>query len=295
MKILIVDDDPASRAILRTILEEAGYTVDEAVDGVGALRRLAETTVHCIITDILMPNMDGYRLCYEIRNNPRFSQLPVIVYTATYTAADDERLAGELGADRFIRKPAVTGAIVAVLRAVLSGERTPRPYSKSRMEQIISMKLYSEQLVKKLAHKSLALEHEVTALHESEQQIQQIFDSVNDALFVMSMDEQGWPGRLLQVNEVACFLLGYTREELLERSVRDFDPPEEAASFRQLAERLQIDKRMVVERTLVVRGGRRIATEISIRTFENQGKKLAIATVRDISERKRAEAEQALK
>jgi len=287
MNILVVDDDSASRTILRTVLEEAGYTVDEAVDGVEALRRLAEATVHCIITDILMPNMDGYRLCFEIRNNPRFSQLPVIVYTATYTAADDERLAGELGADCFIRKPAVTGVIVSALRTLMTGGRTPRPYSKGRMEQIISMRLYSEQLVKKLAHKSLLLERQVTALQESEEQIQHIFDSINDALLVMSIDEQGWPGRLLQVNDVACFLLGYTREELLERSVHDFDPPEEEASFRQLAERLRIDKRMVVERTLVARGGRRVATEISIRIFEFRGKKMAIAAVRDLTDRKR--------
>lgn len=56
MNILIVDDDPPSRAILRDVLEGAGYAVDEAADGVEALRRLAETTVHCIITDILMPS-----------------------------------------------------------------------------------------------------------------------------------------------------------------------------------------------------------------------------------------------
>lgn len=288
MNILIVDDDAASRTILRDVLEGAGYTVDEAADGVEALRRLAETTVHCVITDILMPNMDGYRLCYEIRNSPQLSQLPVIVHTATYTAAGDEKLASELGADRFIRKPAVTGVIASAVRAVLTGERIPQPYSKGGVERIESMQHYSRQLVNKLEHKNLELERQAAALRESEQRIQQIFESVNDALFVMSIDGQGHPGRLLQVNEVACFMLGYTREEMLVRSVRDFDLPEEEASFRQLADRLQIDKRMVVERTLLARGGRRIATEISIRTFESRGEKMAIAAVRDITERLQA-------
>lgn len=288
MNILIVDDDAANRTILRAVLEEAGYAVEEAPDGVEALRRLADTTFNCVITDILMPNMDGYRLCFEIRNSPRLSQLPLIVYTATYTAAGDEKLASELGADRFIRKPAMTGVIASAVRAVLAGQRVSRPYRKGGVEQLASMQQYSQQLVNKLEHKNLELERQTAALRESEQRIQQIFDSINDALFVMGMDEEGRPGRLLQVNEVACFLLGYTREELLVRSVGDFDLPGEEASFRQLADRLQVDKRMVVERTLVARGGRRIVTEISIRTFESRGVKMAIATVRDIAERRRA-------
>jgi len=287
MNILVVDDGEPSRTILRGVMEAAGYTVDEAADGVEALRRLTETTVHCVITDILMPNMDGYQLCYEIRNNPLFSQLPVIIYTATYTAKEDERLANELGADRFMRKPALFGDLVSAVRAVLSGDRVPRPYFKSGAERISLMQHYSRQLVKKLEHKNLELVRQANALRESEQRIQQIFESVNDALFVMRMDEDGRPGRLVQVNEVACFLLGYTRQELLVRSIRDFDLPSEGASFLLLADRLRIDKRMLVERTLVARGGREIATEISVRTFERDGATLAIAAVRDISGRQR--------
>src|ERR1700722_18471938 len=93
MNIVIVDDVPINRKLLRACFEADGHTTLEASDGVDALQMLACETVDAVLSDILMPRMDGYRLCHEIRSNERLRDLPIVIYTATYTSPGDEQLA----------------------------------------------------------------------------------------------------------------------------------------------------------------------------------------------------------
>ena len=86
MNILIVDDIETNRKLLRVTLEEEGHTTLEASDGVEALQILDRETVDAIISDILMPNMDGFRLCHELRQRDSLKHLPLIIYTSTYTS-----------------------------------------------------------------------------------------------------------------------------------------------------------------------------------------------------------------
>src|SRR6185503_21300188 len=125
--ILIVDDCPANRKLLRAVLEAEGLNTLEAADGVEALAALDREPIDAIISDILMPNMDGYRLCYEVRANKRFCHLPFIVYTTTYTSPSDEKTGLDLGADKFLRKPAQAREIVAAFRALKERPRPVRP------------------------------------------------------------------------------------------------------------------------------------------------------------------------
>ena len=96
MKILIVDDAPANLKLLRALLEAENFAVVEAADGQQALASLERDGVDAIISDILMPRMDGYRLCQEVRKDPRWKALPFIFYTATYTSPSDEKLCYDL-------------------------------------------------------------------------------------------------------------------------------------------------------------------------------------------------------
>jgi CheY-like chemotaxis protein len=103
MKVLIVDDIETNRMLLRVALKAEGYTTFEAADGIEALKILAHETVEVVLTDILMPRMDGYRLCHEIRTNDRLRDLPIVIYTSTYTSPSDEKLALGLGANRYLK------------------------------------------------------------------------------------------------------------------------------------------------------------------------------------------------
>ena len=90
---------------MRVTLEAASHTTLEAADGIEALEILDREKVDAVVSDILMPRMDGYRLCHEIRSNERLCTLPVIIYTGTYTTPGDRKLAFDLG-DKYLTKPA---------------------------------------------------------------------------------------------------------------------------------------------------------------------------------------------
>src|ERR1700692_2732675 len=105
MRILIVDDIDINRMVLRVAFEAEGHTTLEATDGIGALQILDHEKVDAVLSDILMPRMDGYRLCHEIRTNIRLRDLPFVIYTSTYTSLSDEKLAHSVGADKYLKKP----------------------------------------------------------------------------------------------------------------------------------------------------------------------------------------------
>ena len=90
MNVLIVDDDAMSRKVLRAILTAEGHTAVGGEDGLSALQTLEQGKVDAGISDILVPRMDGFRLCYEMRNPPTFNSLSFIAYTSTYTSPSGE-------------------------------------------------------------------------------------------------------------------------------------------------------------------------------------------------------------
>ena len=103
-KILIADDVPASRELIGTILDEAGYNVIEASNGSEALNKARELTPDLILLDLHMPLMDGYGVVGALRADPRFSMTPVVALTASAMQGDRER-ALSAGFTAYIAKP----------------------------------------------------------------------------------------------------------------------------------------------------------------------------------------------
>jgi CheY-like chemotaxis protein/nitrogen-specific signal transduction histidine kinase len=155
--VLIVDDEAMNRKLLRAILEAANYTVLEAGDGVEALALLEEKGADAIISDILMPRMDGYRLCNEIRSRERFRNLPLIFYSSTYISATDEERSLEVGADLYLKKPISSAEILKALRDLTTTPRTPRKPVVKWDDQVV-LKEYNQALVNKLEDKCAELE-----------------------------------------------------------------------------------------------------------------------------------------
>jgi CheY-like chemotaxis protein len=116
MFLLIVDNSPVNLRLLRAQLEEEGHEIAEAANGVEALLVLEHMHMDAVISDILMPAMDGYRLCYEIRQSAtRNAGVAIVLYTATYSSESDRQLAETMGADQYLFKPASTCAILAAV------------------------------------------------------------------------------------------------------------------------------------------------------------------------------------
>ncbi|TMA85070.1 MAG: GAF domain-containing protein, partial [Deltaproteobacteria bacterium] len=165
LRVLITDDNTINRKLLRVVLEAENQVVLEADNGISALQLLEQTQVDAIISDILMPEMDGYRLCYEIRKNPKLRTLPFIVYTASYTSPSDEKVALQFGVDKFLRKPASSEEIVKSLHEVLASAKLRARDDVQIPEEAEAMREYNQVLVRKLedtivdlseANKSLA-------------------------------------------------------------------------------------------------------------------------------------------
>ena len=80
--VLLAEDDPALRRYLQVVLERAGYRVVSAADGLEAMKFLLSATVDIVVTDAVMPNLDGYQLCRFMRNSKHLSHLPIILLSA---------------------------------------------------------------------------------------------------------------------------------------------------------------------------------------------------------------------
>jgi two-component system chemotaxis sensor kinase CheA len=102
--ILLVEDSALVRAMEKRILEDAGYEVVAAVDGVDALNALGRRSFAAVVSDINMPNMDGLTLTARIRQESRYKDLPVILVTSL-DSDDDKRRGLEVGANAYIPKP----------------------------------------------------------------------------------------------------------------------------------------------------------------------------------------------
>ena len=165
-RILIVDDKEDNLYYLSALLSGHGYEVETAHHGAEALVRARQLTPALIISDLLMPIMDGYTLLRHWRADPGLHDVPFIVYTATYTRPEDEALAMTLGADDFILKPTepedFLGRVRAALVKVARG-RTPDPTPPPNEGQL---ELYSRTLIRKLEEKSLQLQDMNQALQQ---------------------------------------------------------------------------------------------------------------------------------
>jgi two-component system chemotaxis sensor kinase CheA len=119
--VLVVDDALTVRELQRSILARAGYQVRVARDGVEALSSLAEQPADLVMTDIEMPNMDGFALTEAIRANPALSNIPVLILTSRSSDADHRR-GLEVGADGYIVKSGFDErSLVAAAERLLGG------------------------------------------------------------------------------------------------------------------------------------------------------------------------------
>jgi CheY-like chemotaxis protein len=120
-KILVVDDDSTSRRLMSHILNREGYDVATASDGVEALELMADDPAEILITDRMMPNMDGVELLKAVRQSPIYGHIPVIIVTANSDARDQPE-AEAAGATAFLTKPVGSTELLAtVQRALLLG------------------------------------------------------------------------------------------------------------------------------------------------------------------------------
>ena len=204
-KVLVVDDKEENLYLLKVVFEGNGFEVTQAKNGTEALETANANLPDIVISDILMPGMDGFSLCRQWKTDDKFKNIPFIFYTATYTDTRDEEFALSLGAERFIRKPAEPNELVQAIRDVLAQKQNKEEPGKPQPaieQESVYFKKYNEALIRKMEDKMLELERVNQRL---------------SALFLASVDltsmmpEQDFVSNILNkvVNVLDSYLVNY--------------------------------------------------------------------------------------
>lgn len=288
MNLLIVDDCETNLKLLRAQLEAEGHSVAEAGNGVEALQILERERVDGVISDVLMPQMDGYRLCLEIRKNERHRGIPIVLYTATYNSAADRRLAESAGADGFIVKPAPTQIILDALQAATHHPRSNGVGNAADEIESPVLKQYNETLVRKLEKKCLDLDRVCAELAQIEARLSGVVEGSMDG--IIAIDEEQ---KIVMFNPAAGRIFGCAPAAAIGRPLNDFIP-------RKFHEAHTADIHAFAHAPLSVQhmGGRNVwglradgtefPVEVSISKLETSKGKLHTAFIRDITERQRS-------
>ncbi|MCD6554898.1 MAG: response regulator [Anaerolineae bacterium] len=147
-KILYVEDNLANRLLVKRVLEAAGHTVLEAVDGLEGIRVAQESTPDLILMDINIPGMDGYEVTTRLKSIPELKDIPIVALTAKVMAGDRE-MALTAGCDGYIPKPIDVDLLPTQVDEFLGGKREEVPAAQER----VYLRQYSQQLVDRLESK----------------------------------------------------------------------------------------------------------------------------------------------
>ena len=289
MKVLVVDDEPINRDVLAAGLRGQGHEVLTAGDGVEALESLRTKPVDAVIADILMPRMDGYRLCREVRRSPSLRHLPFIFCSATFTEPEDEQLCFDVGGDRVVPKPAAPEEIAVALeesarRALHRDARSEAPGPEALLQN------YSERLVRKLEQRNVELADANDELRRAMEIRAAILEASLDS--IVAIDHEG---RIVEFNRAAEATFRLERARALGSVMVEAIIPARwrEAHSQAFARYLATGEGRVLGERLELEGQRADGTvfpiEISFRAIQIGPRPMFTAFIRDITERKRTE------
>ena len=192
--------------IWKHFLRLKGFHVTTADNGAKALDSARKDPPDIIISDILMPVMDGFMLCRQWKNDSRLKNIPFVFYTATYTDPKDEKLAMDLGADLFIIKPQEPDVLLDIARKVMADskpeimEKTP----EAEIPEEAVLKEYNETLFRKLEKKIHELETANQTIKESETKYRSLIETTDTGFAIIDIE-----GKVLDANNEYVRLSGH--------------------------------------------------------------------------------------
>jgi len=230
VSILVVEDNRTQGEYLRYILEKEGYSVTIALNGKEALEAVFNNRPHLILTDIMMPEMDGFELCFAIKNNPDTSDIPVILVTHLYNPVDVIR-GLEAGADNFIIKPYTPEVIHARINSIIlaknksgpNGDQTPlsvifsdRSYTIAATRlQIINILLSTYDVAIKNNAELQVTQEKLRYLNDQRQKDLDELEKINNELSIENHERRLAETALESANKKLLLMANITRHDIL--------------------------------------------------------------------------------
>ncbi len=276
MRLLIVDDQEVNLSLMKRLLEKKGIRVASAINGKEALEKARRDPPDLVISDILMPVMDGFTLCREWKQDDALKNIPFIFHTATYPDPKDEKLALSLGAERFIVKPVSPAKLFEIIQAVLQPcKECATPVIQEPVKNETEyLKEYNEVLVRKLEDKMLRLHS--------------ILNIAPTIMLVLSPDHL-----ILEFNSAAERLYGMKREQVIGKNYLDLFIPKSQRSVIKTQNRKVMGGETIKDfenEVISINGSRKIVSWNVERLMGATGNLVGIvATGADITDRKAAE------
>lgn len=250
MNILVVDDKEENRYLLEALLKGIGYKTITAKNGAEALGFANKEIPDLIISDILMPVMDGYSLCRECKKSEKLKMIPFIFYTATYTDPKDEEFALSLGADCFILKPQDPDVFIKKIEEFLKKDKDSLALAKQSDElpETVILKEYNQTLIRKLEDKMMQTEKSEKELKKTVSELEKnldkrrlaeeglreqdfflasIIENIPDMIFIKRADDLKYE----RINRAGEELLGIKREDIIGKNDYEIFPKEQAEFF----------------------------------------------------------------
>jgi PAS domain S-box-containing protein len=290
-KILIVEDNAESRYMLERLLTSKGHRIITAENGEDALRLARQDPPEVIISDIMMPVMNGFRFCREVKNDPGLRNIPFIFYTATFVEKADKKLAMSLGASRFVVKPTEGERFIQILDEVLDEYRQgslPVPERPLEGENIL-LEMYDNSVARKLSETVEKLQDERKALIESEQRLKEAQELAHIGHWELDLKTNS-----LKCSDEIYRIVGLKPKKFdaSYEAFMDFVHPDDKAYVttaheESLAKKIQCD---IECRVLLKDGTIKYVNERFQTIYDDYGMPACLmGTVQDITERKRSE------
>ncbi|HHT9114763.1 MAG TPA: ATP-binding protein, partial [Candidatus Wunengus sp. YC65] len=160
---LIIDDSTFERRILKSIIEKDGHEVIDAIDGQDGFEKAKFYMPDLVISDILMPNVDGFQFLINMKKDKNLKSIPVVVYSSVYEGDEDRELALKLGAESYIAKPEIPEEIWKSVKTLIDKIETKKEFAESGLVENDErfLKSYSQIVATRLEEKVKILNKEI--------------------------------------------------------------------------------------------------------------------------------------
>jgi PAS domain S-box-containing protein len=250
--LLLVDDETTNCLVFEQIIKEylPECRLSIANDAGMAWEMASANPPDCAVVDVFMPGVNGIELCRRLKQRSDTNSFPILLITSADVDQKMQQEGLEAGADDFLHRPVGAVELCAKLRVMLRMK-----HAEDRLRNL------NARLIEILGERS-------KALHESDERYRMVLQATSDLVLVFSLTEEGQAGEILEVNDSACELLGYSRDSLVGLAFSDLIPADRQTSLPSRIESIRVHRELDFDITLLSREGRQAELRVIARLLE---------------------------